>query len=128
MIWRLSGKPSAPMSSNLEVPPASRFISKPKKKKLGTKPYQKRFSRVANNIPLPASAKPSSHFLQFINIIIAHRYIGLRAFLSLGLFIVKNTTFKNITNYFLSRLTALQLIFTTFHPVLGIKRMPRTGK
>ena len=59
------------MSSNLEVPPESRFIKIPKKIKLGIKPYQKRFSLVASRMPLPASTKSSNHFLQFINSIIA---------------------------------------------------------
>ncbi len=66
MILRLSGKPMAAMSSNLAVPPERRFISRPKKKKPGTKPYQKRFSLAASKIPLPAKANSSSHFLQFI--------------------------------------------------------------
>lgn len=51
---------------NFEVPPESRFIKSPKNKKLGIKPYQKRFSLVASRIPLPAKAKSSNHFLQFI--------------------------------------------------------------
>lgn len=53
-ILRLSGKPRAPMSSNLEVPPASKFMRTPKNRKLGTKPYQKRFSLVARSMPCPA--------------------------------------------------------------------------
>ena len=65
-ILRDLGKPSAPMSSILEKPPERRFIKKPKKRKLGIKPYQKRFSRVASIIPLPASANSSKNFLQFI--------------------------------------------------------------
>lgn len=69
-IRRFSGKPSAPMSSNLAKPPESKLISMPKKIKLGTKPYQKRFSLVASNMPFPASANSSNHFLQFINSII----------------------------------------------------------
>ena len=71
MILRLSGKPRAAMSSNLAVPPARRFISRPKKRKLGIKPYQKRFSFAASKIPLPAKTNSSSHFLQFIMAIIA---------------------------------------------------------
>ena len=73
-IWKLAGKPSAPISSNLLVPPASKFISMLKKIKLGTKPYQKRFSLVASSIPLPARANSSSHFLQFMITIITHVY------------------------------------------------------
>lgn len=66
MILRLSGKPIADMSSNLEKPPANNSISKLKMKKLGINPYQKRFSLVASKMPLPAKEKPSSHFLQFM--------------------------------------------------------------
>lgn len=64
-------KPVAAMSSKLEKPPASRFISIPKKIKAGTKPNQKRFSLVTSRIPFAAKEKPSNHFLQFIYIIIA---------------------------------------------------------
>ena len=60
------GRPRANMRSNLEVPPARRFMSKPKNRKAGIKPYQKRFSLVASRMPLPASAKSSNHFLQFM--------------------------------------------------------------
>ena len=67
-----SGKPKIRMSSNFDKPPDKRFIKRPKNKKLGTKPYQKSFSLVASRIPLPAKTKPSNHFLQFINIIIAY--------------------------------------------------------
>lgn len=59
-------KPVAAISSNLEKPPASKFISIAKKIKVGTKPYQKRFSLVASRIPFPAKIKSSNHFLQFI--------------------------------------------------------------
>ena len=58
------------MSSNFPVPLASRFINMPKKIKDGMNPYQKRFSFVAKRIPFPAKTNPSSHFLQFIRIII----------------------------------------------------------
>ena len=54
------------MSSNLERPPERRFIKKPKNKKAGINPHQKRFSLVASNMPLPANTNSSSHFLQFI--------------------------------------------------------------
>lgn len=64
-------KPVAAISSNLEKPPASKLINIAKKIKVGTKPYQKRFSLVASKIPLPANTKLSSHFLQFIKIIIS---------------------------------------------------------
>ena len=62
-----SGKPRSRISSNLERPPARRFMRRPNKRKAGMKPYQKRFSFVASRIPLPARTKPSSHLLQFIN-------------------------------------------------------------
>lgn len=62
----LPANPVRRISSNFASPPASRFINNPKKIKLGMKPYQKRFSRVARRIPLPAKAKPSNHFLQFM--------------------------------------------------------------
>lgn len=71
-IPRASGKPRANIRSNLEVPPARRFISSPKNKKVGIKPYQKRFSLVASKIPLPAITKLSNHFLQFIMVIITY--------------------------------------------------------
>ena len=71
IILRLSGKPSILMSSNFESPPDSIFIKKLKIIKLGMKPYQKRFRLVARKMPLPAKIKPSSHFLQFIMVIIA---------------------------------------------------------
>lgn len=41
--------------------------------KLGIKPYQNLFSLVASKMPLPASAKPSNHFLQFIFTIVTHK-------------------------------------------------------
>ena len=82
MILRLSGKPMAAMSSNLAVPPERRFISRPKKRKLGIKPHQKRFSLAASRIPLPAKANSSSHFLQFINIIITWIMTGPAIFSS----------------------------------------------
>ena len=72
MIRRPFGKPEIRISSNLARPPESRFMSSPKNRNPGIKPYQKRFSLVASRIPLPASAKPSNHFLQFIIVIIAH--------------------------------------------------------
>lgn len=65
-ILRPFGKPKANMSSNLVVPLDNKFISIPKKKKLGMKPYQNRFSLVASKIPLPARPNSSNHFLQFI--------------------------------------------------------------
>ena len=65
-ILRLLGNPRANIKSNLEVPPASRFIRSPKKRKLGAKPHQKRFSLVLIKMPLPAKVNSSSHFLQFI--------------------------------------------------------------
>lgn len=71
MILRLSGKPKAPMSSNLAKPPWSKFMRRPKKRKPGTKPYQKRFSFVASKMPLPAKTNSSSHLRQFIRTIIA---------------------------------------------------------
>lgn len=71
-IFKLSGKPRTLMSSNLEKPPASKFINMPKKIKLGTKPHQKRFSLVASKIPLLAKTNSSSHFLQFIGTIITY--------------------------------------------------------
>ncbi len=64
-------KPVAAISSKLEKPPASRFISMPKKIKAGTKPNQKRFSFVASRMPLAPRTNPSNHFLQFIQPIIA---------------------------------------------------------
>lgn len=69
---RPPGKPCRRISSNLERPPDNRFINNPKNRKLGIKPYQKRFSLVASRIPLPAKTKPSNHFLQFIETIIAY--------------------------------------------------------
>ena len=66
MILRLAGKPISPIISKLAAPDDKKFSSVPKMKNAGTKPYQKRFSLVANNIPLPAKTKPSNHFLQFI--------------------------------------------------------------
>lgn len=66
-----SGKPRILISSNLDSPPESKFMRSPKKRKPGTKPYQKRFSLVASRMPLPAKTKPSSHFLQFIILIIS---------------------------------------------------------
>ena len=71
-ILRDSGKPRVAISSNLVVPPAKRLMSMPKKRKLGTKPYQKRFSLAASKIPLPAKANSSHHFLQFMFNIIAY--------------------------------------------------------
>ena len=71
MMRSPSGKPRIRMSSNFERPPDKRFIKRPKNKKLGMKPYQKSFSLVASRMPLPAKTKPSNHFLQFINTIIA---------------------------------------------------------
>ena len=71
IMRRPSGKPRIRISSNFERPPDKRFIKRPKNKKLGMKPYQKSFSLVASRMPLPAKTKPSNHFLQFINIIIA---------------------------------------------------------
>ena len=65
-MWKTCGKPNANMRSNLDVPPASRFINMPKKINVGIKPYQKRRSLVASKIPLPAIKKSSNHFLQFI--------------------------------------------------------------
>ena len=77
-ILKDSGKPRADISSNLEVPPASKFMSKPKKRKLGIKPYQKRFSFAANKMPLPARTNSSHHFLQFMLTIITRQthFIG----------------------------------------------------
>ncbi len=66
MILSPSGKPRMPIISNLEVPEERRFMIKPKKKKLGIKPYQKCFSLVASKMPLPAKMNSSHHFLQFI--------------------------------------------------------------
>lgn len=66
MILRFSGKPRILKSSNLARPLESIFMRNPKKRKLGIKPYQKRFSLVAKRMPCPARLKPSSHFLQFI--------------------------------------------------------------
>ena len=74
MILRPLGKPSTLINSNLARPAFNKFISKPKKRKLGIKPYQKRFSLVASKMPLAAKTKPSSHFLQFINTIIAQLF------------------------------------------------------
>ena len=74
VIRRPSGKPCNLINSNLVRPPDKRFISKPKNRKLGMNPYQKRFSLVASKMPLLAKTKPSSHFLQFINTIISHDY------------------------------------------------------
>ena len=71
MILRPLGKPSTLINSNLARPAFNKFMSKPKRRKLGIKPYQKRFSLVASKIPFAANTKPSSHFLQFINTIIA---------------------------------------------------------
>ncbi len=65
-ILRLFLRPVVAMSSNLAVPPASKFMSNPKKRKLGIKPYQKCRLWVASRIPLPAKTNSSSHFLQFI--------------------------------------------------------------
>lgn len=70
IIWRLAGKPRAPISSNLAKPPDNRFIRRPKERKAGIKPYQKRFSLVARSMPLPANKNSSHHFLQFMRIII----------------------------------------------------------
>ena len=72
MILRLPGRPTADISSNLAVPPESKFIRRPKNKKAGTKPYQKRFSLVASKMPLPAKTNSSHHFLQFIHPIITY--------------------------------------------------------
>lgn len=69
MILRFPGKPNADISSNLEKPAERRFMSKPKKRKLGMNPYQKRFSLVASKMPLPAKLKSSKNFLQFIIIL-----------------------------------------------------------
>ena len=66
MTFNPSGKPSKDIISNLVKPPERRFMSSPKNRKAGTKPFQKRGSLVASRMPLPANAKPSSHFLQFI--------------------------------------------------------------
>lgn len=74
MILRPLGKPSTLINSNLARPAFNKFMSKPKKRKLGIKPYQKRFSLVASKMPLVAKTKPSSHFLQFINNIIAQLF------------------------------------------------------
>ena len=71
MIRRPSGKPWMRINSNFDRPPDKRFIKRPKNRKLGMKPYQKSFSLVASKMPFPAKMKPSSHFLQFINTIIA---------------------------------------------------------
>lgn len=71
IILRPSGKPSSLINSNLLSPPESIFIKKPKKRKLGIKPYQKRFSLVASKIPLPAIANSSNHFLQFMFMIVS---------------------------------------------------------
>ena len=71
IIFQLFGKPSDDMSSNLENPPERRFMSIPKTMKVGMNPNQKRFSLVASKIPLLAITKSSSHFLQFIIVIIA---------------------------------------------------------
>lgn len=65
-IFKQFRKPVENIRLNFEVPLDNRFIKSPKNKKLGTKPYQKRFSLVASRIPFPAKAKSSSHFLQFI--------------------------------------------------------------
>ena len=72
MILRLPEKPIARMSSNLAMPPESKFIRRPKNKKAGIKPYQKRFSLVASKMPLPAKTNSSHHFLQFIQTIITY--------------------------------------------------------
>ena len=84
MIRRPSGKPKILINSNLERPPDSRFINKPKNRKLGINPYQKRFSLVASRMPLPAKTNSSHHFLQFINIIISHgpRHVYILLFAS----------------------------------------------
>lgn len=65
-ILKPDGKPSVNIRSNFEVPPDSRFMRSPKKRKLGIKPNQKRRSLVASIIPLLAKTNSSSHFLQFI--------------------------------------------------------------
>lgn len=65
-ILRPSGKPRVNMRLNFEVPLDNKFIKRPKKKKLGIKPYQKRFSLVAITIPLLAKTESSNHFLQFM--------------------------------------------------------------
>ena len=65
-IVMVPSKPVAAISSNLENPPARRLISIAKKIKVGMKPNQKRLSRVASRMPLPAKINSSSHFLQFI--------------------------------------------------------------
>lgn len=70
MIRSPPGNPEILINSNFANPPDSKFISSPKIKNPGTKPYQKRFSLVASKMPLPAKTNPSSHFLQFIIIII----------------------------------------------------------
>lgn len=69
IILRLFGKPNADINSNLENPPDSKFMRNPKNRNAGINPHQKRFSLVASRIPLPARAKPSSHFLQFMTLL-----------------------------------------------------------
>ena len=83
MMRRLPVNPWIRISSNFDRPPDKRFISKPKKRKLGMKPYQKRFSLVARRMPLLASANPSSHFLQFMLIIVAQMTITYYIFVVL---------------------------------------------
>jgi len=65
-------KPVAHIRLKLEKPPASKFISTPKKIKAGTKPNQKRFSFVTRVMPLAAKTNSSNHFLQFMYSIIPH--------------------------------------------------------
>ena len=81
MMRRPPGKPEILINSNFDKPPERRFIKRPKKKKAGIKPHQKRFSLVAKSIPFPARLKPSHHFLQFINIIIAQIKISRLIFI-----------------------------------------------
>ena len=99
MIRRLPEKPCNLMSSNLERPPDKRFIKSPKNRKLGTKPYQKRFSLVASKMPLPARIKPSNHFLQFMETIITYVVLTIVFFSQLE--ISPHKTIRYIGEYIL---------------------------
>ena len=85
-ILRLAGKPDIRISSNLVSPPESRFMRKPKNKKLGIKPHQKRFSLLASKIPLPAKANSSSHFLQFI-VLYYHKFFAFVKIILFGFWV-----------------------------------------
>jgi len=69
IIFRLPEKPVAAINSNFEKPPERRFISRPKRRKAGINPAQKRFDFVTRRIPFPAKRNSSSHFLQFMKVL-----------------------------------------------------------